>query len=109
MRAVRLVIDTGIHADGWSREQAVAYFRQSGSADEPMIQAEVDRYIAWPAQGLSYKIGQLEILKLRQRSQQELGSGFDIRQFHDEILSAGNLPLNILEARVNSWLATKHG
>jgi uncharacterized protein (DUF885 family) len=108
MRAVRLVIDTGIHADGWSREQAVAYFRQSGSADEPIIQAEVDRYIAWPAQGLSYKIGQLEILKLRQRSQQELGSGFDIRQFHDEILSAGNLPLNILEARVNSWLATKH-
>ena len=74
MREVRLVIDTGIHADGWSREQAVAYFRQSGSADEPMIQAEVDRYIAWPVQALSYKIGQLEILKLRQRSQRELGS-----------------------------------
>jgi uncharacterized protein (DUF885 family) len=80
MREVRLVIDTGIHADGWSREP----------------------------QALSYKIGQLEILKLRQRWQQELGSGFDIRQFHDKILSAGNLPLNILEARVNSWLATKH-
>jgi uncharacterized protein (DUF885 family) len=108
MRAVRLVIDTGIHADGWSRERAVAYFRQSGSADEPVIQAEVDRYIAWPAQGLSYKIGQLEILELRRRSQQELGSSFDIRQFHGEILSAGNLPLNILEARINSWLATKH-
>ena len=108
MRAVRLVVDTGIHADGWSREQALAYFRQSGSADEPTMQAEVDRYIAWPAQGLSYKIGQLEILKLRQRAQQELGSGFDIRQFHDEILSAGNLPLNMLEARVNAWLATKH-
>jgi uncharacterized protein (DUF885 family) len=108
LRAVRLVIDTGIHADGWSREQAVAYFRRSGSADEPVIQTEVDRYIAWPAQGLSYKIGQLEILKLRQRSQRELGSAFDIRQFHDEILSAGNLPLNILEARINSWLATKH-
>jgi uncharacterized protein (DUF885 family) len=107
MRAVRLVVDTGIHADGWNREQAVAYFRESGSADEPVIQGEVDRYIAWPAQGLSYKIGQLEILKLRQRAQQELGSGFDIRQFHDEVLSAGNLPLNILEARVDAWLATK--
>jgi uncharacterized protein (DUF885 family) len=107
MRAVRLVIDTGIHADGWSREQAVTYFRQSGSADEPMIQAEVDRYIAWPAQGLSYKIGQLEILKLRQRAQRELGSDFDIRQFHDEVLSAGSLPLNILEARVDEWLAIK--
>jgi uncharacterized protein (DUF885 family) len=105
MRAVRLVIDTGIHADGWSREQAVAYFRRSGSADEPVIQAEVDRYIAWPAQGLSYKIGQLEILKLRQRSQQALGARFDIRQFHDEILRDGNLPLNILEARIGSWLA----
>jgi uncharacterized protein (DUF885 family) len=81
----------------------VAYFRQSGAADEPVIQAEVDRYIAWPAQGLSYKIGQLKILELRRRSQQELGSSFDIRQFHDEILSAGNLPLNILEARINSW------
>jgi len=107
MRAVRLVVDTGIHANGWTREQAVAYFRESGSADEPVIQGEVDRYIAWPAQGLSYKIGQLEILKLRQRAQQQLGSGFDIRQFHDEVLSAGNLPLNILEARVDAWLATK--
>jgi uncharacterized protein (DUF885 family) len=104
MRAVRLVVDTGIHADGWSREQAVAYFRLSGSAEEPMIQAEVDRYIAWPAQGLSYKIGQLEILKLRQRSQQQLGSRFDIRKFHDEILSTGNVPLDVLEARVDSWL-----
>jgi len=107
MRAVRLVVDTGIHANGWTRDQAVAYFRESGCADEPVIQAEVDRYIAWPAQGLSYKIGQLEILKLRQRSQQELGSHFDIRQFHDEVLSAGNLPLNILETRVDAWLATK--
>jgi len=107
MRAVRLVVDTGIHADGWSREQAAAYFCESGSADEPVIQREVDRYIAWPAQGLSYKIGQLEILKLRQRAQQKLGSGFDIRQFHDEVLSAGNLPLNIMEARVDAWLATK--
>ena len=92
--------------------QCLSAFAQSlrtrGSADEPVIQAGVDRYIAWPAQGLSYKIGQLATLKLRRRSQQELGAGFDIREFHDEILSAGNLPLNILEARINSWLATKH-
>ena len=104
MRAVRLVVDTGIHAEGWTRDQAVAYFRESGSADEPMIQAEVDRYIAWPAQGLSYKIGQLKILELRERAQQQLGSRFDIKAFHDEVLSGGSLPLDILEARVNEWI-----
>jgi uncharacterized protein (DUF885 family) len=104
MRAVRLVVDTGIHADGWSRDQAVAYFRQSGCADEPTIQAEVDRYIAWPAQGLSYKLGQLRILALRERARQRLGARFDIRAFHDEILSAGSLPLDVLDARVNRWI-----
>ena len=107
MRAVRLVVDTGIHAQGWSRDQAVAYFRQTGAADEPVIQAEVDRYIAWPAQGLSYKIGQLKILELRGRAQRQLGSRFNIRDFHEEILSAGNLPLDILEMRVDTWLATQ--
>ncbi len=105
MRAVRLVVDTGIHSEGWTREQAVTYFRQSGAADEPTIQAEIDRYIAWPAQGLSYKIGQLKILELRARAKQQLGPRFDIRAFHDEILSAGSLPLNMLEARVDSWIA----
>jgi len=104
MRAVRLVVDTGIHALGWTRDEAVDYFRASGSADEPAIQAEVDRYIAWPAQGLSYKIGQLKILELRERAQQQLGSRFDIRAFHDEVLSGGSLPLDILEARVNDWI-----
>ena len=104
MRAVRLVVDTGIHADGWSRDQAVAYFRQSGCADEPTIQAEVDRYIAWPAQGLSYKIGQLKILALRERAKQQLGTKFDIRAFHDEVLSAGSLPLDVLDARINQWI-----
>jgi uncharacterized protein (DUF885 family) len=104
MRAVRLVVDTGIHADGWSRDQAVAYFRASGCADEPTIQAEVDRYIAWPAQGLSYKIGQLNILALRERAKQQLGSRFDIKAFHDEILSAGSLPLDVLDARVDRWI-----
>ena len=107
MRAVRLVVDTGIHADGWSRDQAVAYFRQSGSADEPVIQAEVDRYIAWPAQGLSYKIGQLKIRELRERARQKLGPRFDIRAFHDEVLAGGSLPLDVLEARVDRWIADR--
>lgn len=107
LRAVRLVVDTGIHAQGWSRDQAIAYLRQSGAADEPMIQAEVDRYIAWPAQGLSYKVGQLKFLQLRHRAEQRLGSRFDIRAFHEEVLSAGNLPLNLLELRVNTWLGTQ--
>jgi uncharacterized protein (DUF885 family) len=109
MRAVRLVVDTGIHSRGWTRDQAVAYFRQSGSADEPAIQAEVDRYIAWPAQGLSYKIGQLKMLELRNRAQARLGSHFEIRAFHSEVLNAGNLPLNILEARVDAWIEGQRG
>jgi uncharacterized protein (DUF885 family) len=107
MRAVRLVVDTGIHSEGWTREQAVAYFRESGAADEPTIQAEIDRYIAWPAQGLSYKIGQLKILDLRGRAKQRLGPHFDIKAFHDEILSGGSLPLDMLEGRVNSWIASQ--
>ena len=107
MRAVRLVVDTGIHSKGWTREQAVAYFRESGAADEPTIQAEIDRYIAWPAQGLSYKIGQLKILDLRNRAKQQLGSRFDIRAFHDEILSGGSLPLDMLEALVDNWIGSQ--
>jgi uncharacterized protein (DUF885 family) len=107
VRAVRLVVDTGIHADGWSRDQAVAYFRRSGAADEPAIQAEIDRYIAWPAQGLSYKIGQLKIRELRERARQQLGSRFDIRAFHDEVLSGGSLPLDMLESRVDGWIAAQ--
>jgi uncharacterized protein (DUF885 family) len=107
MRAVRLVIDPGIHSEGWTREQAVAYFRESGAADEPTIQAEVDRYIAWPAQALSYKIGQLKILDLRNHAKQRLGQRFDIRAFHDEILSGGSLPLDMLEARVDNWIGSQ--
>jgi len=107
VRAVRLVIDTGIHSQGWTREKAVAYFRESGAADEPTIQAEIDRYIAWPAQGLSYKIGQLKILDLRDRAKQQLGPRFDMRAFHDEILSGGSLPLDMLEARVDNWIGSQ--
>jgi len=104
MRAVRLVVDTGIHSEGWTRDQAVAYFRESGAGDEPTIQAEIDRYIAWPAQGLSYQIGKLKILDLRSRAKQQLGARFDIKAFHDEILSGGSLPLDMLEARVDNWI-----
>jgi uncharacterized protein (DUF885 family) len=107
MRAVRLVVDTGIHAEGWTREQAVAYFRESGAGDEPTIQAEIDRYIAWPAQGLSYQIGKLKILDLRNRAKEQLGAHFDIRSFHDEILGGGSLPLDMLEARVDNWIGSQ--
>ena len=104
-RAVRLVVDTGIHSKGWSREQVVEFFRKSGAVDEPTIQSETDRYISWPAQALSYKLGQLKIRELRDRAQKELGPKFDIRTFHDEILDGGTLPLDMLEARTNKWIA----
>jgi uncharacterized protein (DUF885 family) len=103
-RAVRLVVDTGIHSQGWSREQVVDFFRKSGALDEPEIQTETDRYIAWPAQALSYKIGQLKFVELRERARKELGPKFDIRTFHDEMLNGGVLPLDLLDARTNSWI-----
>jgi uncharacterized protein (DUF885 family) len=104
-RAVRLVVDTGIHSKGWTRDQVVDFFRKSGAVDEPTIQSETDRYIAWPAQALSYKLGQLKIRELRERAQKELGAKFDIRAFHDEILNGGTLPLDMLEARTDKWIA----
>jgi uncharacterized protein (DUF885 family) len=104
-RAVRLVVDTGIHSKGWSRDQVVEFFRKSGAIDEPSIQTETDRYIAWPAQALSYKLGQLKIRELRERARKELGAKFDIRTFHDEILDGGTLPLDMLEARTDKWIA----
>jgi uncharacterized protein (DUF885 family) len=103
-RAVRLVVDTGIHSKGWSRDQVVEFFRKSGAVDEPTIQAETDRYIAWPAQALAYKLGQLKFLELRARARKELGSQFDIKSFHDEMLNGGVLPLDLLEARTNDWI-----
>ena len=104
-RAVRLVVDTGIHSKGWSREQVVEFMRKSGSVDEPTIQTETDRYISWPAQALSYKLGQLKIRELRDRAQKELGAKFDIRAFHDKILDGGALPLDLLEIRTDKWIA----
>jgi len=103
-RAVRLVVDTGIHDMGWSREQVVEYMRNSHAIDEPTIQAETDRYISGPGQACSYKLGQLKILELRERAKKELGPKFDLKTFHDEILSGGALPLDILDARVNRWI-----
>jgi uncharacterized protein (DUF885 family) len=104
-RAVRLVVDTGIHSKGWTRDQVVDFFRKSGAIDEPSIQSETDRYIAWPAQALSYKLGQLKFRELRERAKQELGPKFDIRRFHDEMLDGGTLPLDLLEDRTDKWIA----
>jgi uncharacterized protein (DUF885 family) len=104
-RAVRLVVDTGIHSKGWSRDQVVEFIRKSGAIDEPTTQSETDRYISWPAQALSYKLGQLKFRELRERAQKELGPKFDIRKFHDEMLDGGTLPLDLLDARTDKWIA----
>ena len=103
-RAVRLVVDTGIHSKGWTRDQVVNFMRKSGAVDEPTIQSETDRYIAWPAQALSYKLGQLKFRELRERAQKTLGSQFNVRTFHDEMLNGGTLPLDMLEARTDKWI-----
>jgi uncharacterized protein (DUF885 family) len=105
-RAIRLVVDTGIHAKGWTRDQVVTYMR-AGGLSEPEVQSETDRYIAWPAQALSYKLGQIKILELRAHAKEQLGAKFDIRTFNDEILSAGVLPLDVLDARVTAWIKAR--
>ena len=104
-RAIRLVIDTGVHDKHWSRDQMVAYFHRYTAMDEPNVQSEVDRYIAWPGQALAYKLGQLEILKLRQYAKDQMGEKFDIRSFHDELLNGGALPLDVLDTRIHEWVA----
>ena len=106
-RAIRLVVDTGVHSQHWTRQQMVDYFHQHSAIDEASVQTEVDRYIAWPGQALAYKVGQLEILGLRDRARKELGPRFDLRAFHDEILDAGALPLDMLDARVRAWIAAQ--
>jgi len=104
-RSIRLVVDTGVHYKHWTREQMVDFFREHTAMDEPNIQTEVDRYIAWPGQALAYKLGQMEILELREQAMKTLGPKYDIRAFHDEVLDAGPLPLDVLHARVTKWIA----
>jgi len=104
-RAIRLVLDTGMHALGWSRQQSIDYFKANAGKSEHDIIVEVDRYIVWPGQALAYKIGELKIKELRANAEKELGDKFDIRDFHDELLGAGALPLNILETRMKNWAA----
>ena len=106
LRADRLVLDTGVHFKHWTRQQMVDFFHEHSSQDEPSIQSETDRYIAYPGQALAYKLGQLKILELREKAKKELGDKFNIRDFHDEILNGGALPLDVLEARTNSWIAS---
>ncbi|WP_426270967.1 DUF885 domain-containing protein [Dyella kyungheensis] len=105
LRADRLVLDTGVHYKHWSRQQMIDFFHAHSSEDEPDVQAETDRYITWGGQALAYKMGQLKILELRARAKQQLGEQFDIRAFHDEILGGGALPLDVLEARTDAWIA----
>jgi uncharacterized protein (DUF885 family) len=105
LRAVRLVLDTGVHYKHWTRQQMIDFFHEHTSDDEPDLQAETDRYIAVPGQALAYKFGQLEILKLRELAKNKLGTRYDIRAFHDEILNGGALPLDVLDVRVTAWIA----
>ena len=106
-RAVRLVVDTGIHAFGWSRQQAIDFFRANSAKSEREIAVEVDRYIVSPGQALAYKIGQRKFLELRERARRELGASFDVRTFHDAVLAEGALPLDVLEARIDDWIAQR--
>jgi len=106
-RAIRLVVDTGVHEMHWPRERMVEYFHRYTAMDEPNLQTEVDRYIAWPGQALAYKLGQLEFLKLREEARQKLGKNFDIRRFHDQVLGNGALPLDVLDAQGRAWIESE--
>ena len=109
LRAIRLVVDTGFHSKHWSRQQVVDFFHDHSGIDEVEVQSETDRYMAWPAQALGYKIGQLEILKLRQYAKDELGDMFSLSGFHDEVLGAGALPLDVLSERIHEWVREQKG
>lgn len=106
-RAIRLVVDTGIHGMGWSRQQAIDYFKENAAKTEHDITVEVDRYIAWPGQALAYKIGELKIKELRAKAEKSLGNKFDIRKFHDAVLESGALPLEVLEVKIDEWIAAE--
>jgi len=106
-RAVRWVVDTGVHSKHWTRQQMVDFFHAHTAMDDENINTEVDRYIAWPAQALSYKMGQMKILELRSRAQKQLGAKFDLRAFHDAVLDQGPLPLDMLETKINEWISAR--
>jgi uncharacterized protein (DUF885 family) len=108
-RAVRLVVDTGMHSKGWTRQQAIDFFRENTGKTDQDITVEVDRYIVWPGQALAYKLGQLKILELRAKAEKTLGSRFNVRTFHDAVLEVGAVPLDLLEAHVNEWLKAQSG
>ena len=108
-RAIRLVVDTGLHSKGWSRQQVIDYMLENSAESEVQSIAEAERYIAWPGQALGYKIGELKIQELRARAEQQLGDRFDIRAFHAEVLKDGAVPLSVLEGKIDRWIAANKG
>jgi len=108
-RACRLVVDTGVHAKGWTRQQALDYLASHTALPLHEVETEVDRYISWPGQALAYKLGELKIKELRRRSEQALGPRFDLREFHDVVLGSGAVPLNVLEKNVDRWIEQQRG
>ena len=106
-RACRLVVDTGIHAKGWSKEQAIAFMTDNSALSAANIEAEVNRYISWPGQALAYKLGELKIRELRELATKELGDKFDLAAFHDTVLGQGSVPLNVLDDMVKAWIAAE--
>jgi uncharacterized protein (DUF885 family) len=108
-RACRLVVDTGVHTMGWTRQQALDYMASNTALSLHEVETEVDRYISWPAQALSYKLGEIKIKELRKRAEQALGEHFDVRAFHDVVLGSGSIPLTVLEQNVDRWIAEQKG
>ncbi|HEY5971662.1 MAG TPA: DUF885 domain-containing protein, partial [Pseudoxanthomonas sp.] len=108
-RAIRLVTDTGLHSKDWSREQVIKYMLDNSAESQTQATAEAERYIAWPGQALAYKIGELKIQELRRKAEQELGGKFDVREFHAEVLKDGSVALDVLESKIDRWIAAKKG
>ena len=106
-RAIRLVVDTGMHSLGWSRDQAIQFFKENSSKSEHDIEVEIDRYIVWPGQALAYKLGELKIKELRAYATRELGNKFDVRLFHDEVLRNGAVPLSVLDDHIKAWVTAQ--
>jgi uncharacterized protein (DUF885 family) len=109
LRAVRLVVDTGMHAKKWTRQQTIEYFQKNTPINDRDIVTETNRYIVWPSQATAYKVGMLKILELREHAKKQLGARFDLREYHDLVLKDGNVPMSILEENVNAWIARKKG